>query len=194
MSATVKVTLGEVESVYRCTYPLARAIEVILHHSDCAEEIEQKPCEDAISRQAAIYACKNGWNKDFKEIMEDIKKLPPVKPEPCEDAISRQAVLDEIDKRFDLAKSFKQLIKSMPSVTPTEKVGKWIPVSERLPEKNDVYLVAINSYGCPTRDVDGFVSQSVRKWEMYGKSVVAWMPLPEPYKASPTGAERSDKE
>ena len=70
----------------------------------------------------------------------------------------------------------------------------WIPCSERLPEKNDVYLVAINSYGCPTRDVDGFVSQSVRKWEMYGKSVVAWMPLPEPYKASPTGAEGSDKE
>lgn len=45
MSATVKVTLGEVESVYRCTYPLARAIEVILHHSDCAEEIEQEPQE-----------------------------------------------------------------------------------------------------------------------------------------------------
>ena len=65
----------------------------------------------------------------------------------------------------------------------------WIPCSERLPEKNDVYLVAINSYGCPTRDVDGFSSQSVRKWEMYGKSVIAWMPLPEPYKASPTGAE-----
>lgn len=32
------------------------------------------------------------------------------------DLISRQAVLDEIDKRFDLAKSFKQLIKSMPPV------------------------------------------------------------------------------
>ena len=37
--------------------------------------------EDCISRQAAIDACLNGWNKDFKEIMEDIKKLPPVKPE-----------------------------------------------------------------------------------------------------------------
>ena len=34
------------------------------------------------------------------------------------DLIDRQAVLDEIDKRFDLAKSFKQLIKSMPSVKP----------------------------------------------------------------------------
>lgn len=43
-----------------------------------------------------------------------------------EDCISRQAVLNEINKRFDLAKSFKQLIKSMPSVTHAEKVGQWI--------------------------------------------------------------------
>ena len=164
MSATVKVTLGEVESVYRCTYPLARAIEVILHHSDCAEEIEQEPCEDAISRQAAIYACKNGWNKGFDEIMEDIKQLPPVKPE-----------------------------------------QKWIPVSERLPE------FTINKVGTQfTEDVlvyDGAdlrVGYFARKdkldcdyWVVYGDDYfepIAWMPLPEPYKVSPTEAERSDKE
>ena len=60
--------------------------------------------------------------------------------------------------------------------------GGWIPVSERLPEKNDVYLVAVNSWGCPTRDVDGFMAHTDRKWEVYGNKVVAWMPLPEPYK------------
>ena len=42
-----------------------------------------------------------------------------------DDLISRQAVLDEIDKQFDLAKSFKQLIKSMPSVKPEQKTGYW---------------------------------------------------------------------
>ena len=37
--------------------------------------------EDTISRQAAIDACLNGWNKDYKEILADIRELPPVKPE-----------------------------------------------------------------------------------------------------------------
>ena len=46
------------------------------------------------------------------------------------DLISRQAVLDEIDKRFDLARPFKQLIKSIPSVTPAEKVGHWIKIDD----------------------------------------------------------------
>ena len=59
---------------------------------------------------------------------------------------------------------------------------KWIPVSERLPETNDVYLVAINSWGCPQRAIDGFMSQTTRKWKVYGNKVIAWMPLPAPYK------------
>ena len=61
--------------------------------------------------------------------------------------------------------------------------SKWIPVSERLPEKNDVYLVAVEAFGYPRRDVDGFIGQTPRKWEHYGNKVVAWMPLPDPYKA-----------
>ena len=44
------------------------------------EALEQEPCADAISRQAAIDACLNGWNKDYKEIVEEIRALPPVAP------------------------------------------------------------------------------------------------------------------
>ena len=65
--------------------------------------------------------------------------------------------------------------------------GEWIPVSERLPEKNDVYLVAIEACGCPKRDIDGFIRQTPRKWEQYGDKVVAWMPLPESYTAEDRG-------
>ena len=130
---------------------------------------------------------------EHRQLAEWLKELKAIKEDG--DCISRQAAIDAMNEwewqELYLPIHFKQLLEDLPPVKPEQK---WIPVSERLPEKNDVYLVAINSYGCPTRDVDGFVSQSVRKWEMYGKSVVAWMPLPEPYKASPTGAERSDKE
>lgn len=36
---------------------------------------------DLIDRQAAIDACLNGWNKDYKEIIKEIRALPLVKPE-----------------------------------------------------------------------------------------------------------------
>lgn len=58
---------------------------------------------------------------------------------------------------------------------------EWIPVSERLPEKDDLVLVTVwndvviawrNRYG-------GWESAE----DMYEKGdVIAWMPLPEPYK------------
>lgn len=44
------------------------------------EALEQEPCEDAISREAAVNACLNKWDKDYKEIVADIRALPPVTP------------------------------------------------------------------------------------------------------------------
>ena len=64
-----------------------------------------------------------------------------------------------------------------------EQRPKWIPCAERLPETNDIYLVSMHSYGLPTRDIDGYIQQTDKKWEVYGNKVIAWMPLPEPYKA-----------
>ena len=65
---------------------------------------------------------------------------------------------------------------------------KWIPVSERLPEKEGQYLAYIvspNDAGVQyMMTCDYFPSTST--WcpddEMASRHVVAWMPLPEPYK------------
>jgi hypothetical protein len=91
--------------------------------------LEQEPCDDAISRQAAIDACLNGWNKDYKEIVKEIRALPPVTPQYTEAEIQKMQDLEsaEIQKAYEIGKA--------------ENPNKWIPVSERLPEDKTAVLV-----------------------------------------------------
>lgn len=61
-------------------------------------------------------------------------------------------------------------------------VGWWIPVSERLPEKG-TYLICTD---------DGYIATIMYDRDMgwlLSSNIIAWMPLPQPYKA-----ESEDKE
>lgn len=74
-------------------------------------------------------------------------------------------------------------------------VGRWIPVSERLPECDDFVLVTCKMpFGnlCTYLEIlrrtnDGSWTDNLDYYSP--DSVIAWMPLPEPYKA-----ESEDKE
>lgn len=73
------------------------------------------------------------------------------------------------------------------------KTGKWIPCSERLPNDADYKECSAFSGGAVWYFTDkgemglGYCYTSIKEWETidewspYGK-VIAWMPLPEPYK------------
>ena len=64
----------------------------------------------------------------------------------------------------------------------TNVPSKWIPVTERLPEKDDYYLCCVKSFCFPGRtyinildcDECGF-----KEGHIYTDSVTHWMPLPE---------------
>lgn len=92
-----------------------------------------------------------------------------------------------------------EIVESLPSLYPLQdyeeeavlnicKIGHWIPVSERLPEKNGVYIV---SYEDSVRLLEWFNG----KWFFYPSNpareetgtITAWMPLPKPYKAESEG-------
>ena len=109
---------------------------------------------------------------------------------------------------MDIAKSV--ILKAL------EQKPRWIPVSERLPELNRPLLVTTyhrvyyghlisknGNFGYPVFRIHGLGDKN-RDWvqetmshEPYSLGRIdAWMyfDIPEPYKASPTGAESEDKE
>ena len=53
----------------------------------------------------------------------------------------------------------------------------WIPVSERLPEKSGLYLVCYKNKDCYP-NIEVFLNNRF----IYEEHVIAWQPLPEPYK------------
>jgi len=86
-----------------------------------------------------------------------------------------------------------KIIEHMPTIEPERKTGRWIPCSERLPEEYGNYLATMDdgdvqecTYspekntpfmrgGWSTCEADGIVFLDIAE-------VIAWMPLPSPYK------------
>ena len=120
------------------------------------------------------------------------------------DLIERQAAIDEINKAFERVFAWDgtsplgdKVLENVPSAQPEQR---WIPCSERLPEKSGRYLVTRGSNVCGSlwdrldilnySDLMGLKKEKIWWSGNVGKSdfekyddVLAWMPLPEPYKA-----------
>ena len=75
-----------------------------------------------------------------------------------------------------------------------EKVGEWIPVSERLPEPEDDVIVSCKScrIGKKYTSTD-YRSCKTGEWSYFGNDVIAWQPLPEPYREDGVVTERQEK-
>ena len=144
--------------------------------------------EEAIEHGKIQLDIFGGEHREFIELA--IKAL---EQQPCDDCIiKRQAVLDTLDK-MDKAldtdrtvENYKKLLvecyKDLPPVTPKEKTW-WIPVSERLPEIHQDILLSLRNL-----DVEvGFRAEEKPYFYCNGtyiepQNVLAWMPLPKPYK------------
>ena len=108
------------------------------------------------------------------------------------DLISRQAAIDVIEagrltKLID-AETAVNGLKALPSAQ------QWIPVAERLPEPKDEVLLTMDykgrryvelgniwSDGTVHTYVDEYLTPDGRKY----RKVIAWCPLPEPWKGGP---------
>ena len=103
-----------------------------------------------------------------------------------DDLISRQAAIDELDKGAWGVEWDKTLAKTMiESLPPAQPEPQWIPCSERLPEHGGRYLISVLD-GINRRITVAPYLPRCKAWTMTGRmaywKVIAWMPLPEPYK------------
>jgi hypothetical protein len=138
---------------------------------------------------------------------KDLDRIVIVPVDGNGDLISRQAVLDLIAD-YDL--SMGQVVRGihvLPPVKPQEP--RWIPVSEKLPNDRDWYLGIFkepdtgwinplpficdyvgNKTKATTKEhwiLRGFTDRDERIDYYVNLECVAWMPLPEPYKAESEG-------
>ena len=125
--------------------------------ADAIQALEQQPCEDCISREAVKEMLTEEWTKYM----------------PMESDVNLSFVLEKISE--------------LPSVTPK---ARWIPCSKRLPEICREAVLTTQIYG------DGYAYVSVDEYTTNGRwlmevpfdnpeeccKVIAWMPLPQPYK------------
>ena len=136
-----------------------------------------------------------------KTISKALKALPSAEPQGelinKDDAIKAVAnyiwhLPNECYKNFnsynDIEEVVTDAVKQLPSTN-----DNWIPVSERLPKQTDEYIVSVHySRDCVWTDKLGYTpttdggwydpeetKQNMVDWNKY---VIAWMPLPTPYK------------
>ena len=153
-----------------------------------------------MTREKIIQGLYRGDSRAIKEAIKTLEK------EPCEDAISKSDVFEilgnlmsipyDFDRQInekDVSESMDE-IRVLPSVTPTRKKEEWIPCSERLPKPNELadnvrkYYLIQDEYG--DMHVASYLRNgwiSIDSFYTLEDDVIAWMPLPEPYKAESKG-------
>jgi hypothetical protein len=157
-----------------------------------------EPCEDAISREEALECfpmIMQGELFTVATIRHQLKKLPPVKPQG--DSISREAVNNVIETFFEEAQPYSlfwewknELKAKVNELLPVEP-QEWISVKEHgNPKEDDDYYVTFVEEDHDTHDkwvdvdIEYFCVESQR-WSNHNTDddrVIAWMPVPSPYK------------
>lgn len=105
------------------------------------------------------------------------------------DGMQIHDVLYECLDDYDTILTILEKFASLPSAINADRKGasemKWIPTSERLPSRDELYLVTyewIGRSGTKYTEIEGIEFKRGR-WECHDyETVTAWMPLPEPYR------------
>jgi hypothetical protein len=156
-----------------------------------------------MTREEAINTLHELWRETHDPWYEETYEMAieALKVQTDGDLISRQAAIDAVIEWYGCEPrdmdDFKKILAKQPSAQPEPQ---WIPCSERLPEEYGLYLVTsrekatAEEFGFDLDDVevkkmrfneDGWrIPRHIPEWinGVVHTTVLAWMPLPEPYK------------
>jgi len=126
--------------------------------------------DDLISREEVLDLLRmiplDLGDREIKEAIEKVEKMP---------SAGKEASTITIELKPEQIKKYVE--QAITGMIPSAQ--QWIPCSERLPDQNGKYLVVGRQKAINILKFDG------GRW--YGKwGVVAWMPLPEPYREEAT--------
>ena len=123
--------------------------------------------DDLIKRSDAIEAIHNYWKKRLETLPTKESEYGEV-----------YADIQQLDKILEYNKALCNFIKSIPSA---DRPQGWIPCSERLPKENTEVLMSlewgIDIGECRNGD---WHSEWINHYD--DGNVLAWMPLPKPWK------------
>ena len=168
--------------------------------------------EDLISRKWLMECIEEGWvkfdtAKDCNRMMHLVRDIAPsVQPEQNaqdEDLISRKAAIEALarmmprsytpdgshpadEEIFRAQEVFADCIEALEILPSAQPEQRWIPVTERLPERADNVIICYKA-GDYTLVSTGRYLYKFKMWyvDVVGDlrdGVTAWMPLPEPYR------------
>lgn len=105
-----------------------------------------------------------------------IKDVAPLLKE-CEETLKELKRMGNMEVAC-YVQGFINSINKLPDVN---QRPPWIPCSERLPDKDQVYYLVTINYGNITVEAVRFFWNKERMWNENKEYITAWMPLPAPY-------------
>lgn len=127
----------------------------------------------------------NRVKNELNRVKDELE--PTTKNDLGVDCISRKSVITIIQNHWWNCRDIDKLVNELPPVTLQE--SRWIPVNERLPEEKTAVLLSCDDmYLAKLNPCIGWTNGN--NWHTFSakgsylvKYPMAWMPLPEPYKA-----------